>query len=729
MNRSKDRQTIELLAPAGSMDSLKAAVAAGADAGYMGGSRFGARAYAESTGEDCIREAIEYVHLHGRKLYLTVNTLLKEEELTQQLYDYLLPYYEMGLDAVIVQDLGVLSFVRRAFPDLHVHASTQMTVTGALGAGLLKELGVCRVVAARELSLRELKEISEETGLELEAFVHGSICYCYSGQCLYSSMIGGRSGNRGRCAQPCRLPYEVTDRGRKMTGSGENYVLNLKDMCTLQDIPDLLDAGVTSLKIEGRMKSATYTAGVVSIYRRYVDLYLEHGRDRFCVNPQDIKNLAELFDRGGFTDRYLHSHNHADMIALGEKPDLRQPDRNLTEYIENTYLKPQLKEHIQGKVRFEPGFPAIMELKWRDTSVRFEGRTVEAAMKQPLTEENVRRQFSKTGGTEYEFDRLETELHGDCFMPVQAQNELRREGLEALRHEVLKQHYRNAAAKPRITEEDGAAGREAGMAVSVSLEDSSCLDLLLRQKFVDRVLLDGAWIGAKDAVKCAERCHGAGKQCLYMLPPILRSTSMDLFKKEFSLLKAGGIDGFLVRNLEEVQFLREHGNTLPIQADHTLYTWNRESRRVLELLGISSDTAPLELNSRELTKRGMEHSELLIYGRLPMMTTAGCIRNTLKGCTGTPGLLWMKDRKKMSFPVKNNCRYCFNTIYNSLPLSLFQMFDEVLRLKPAGVRLSFTIEAEDEIRQVLKLFNSILLKESGGELPEFTRGHFKRGVE
>ena len=156
------------------------------------------------------RQAIEYVHLHGRKLYLTVNTLLKEEELTQQLYDYLLPYYEMGLDAVIVQDLGVLSFVRRAFPDLHVHASTQMTVTGALGAGLLKELGVCRVVAARELSLRELKEISEETGLELEAFVHGSICYCYSGQCLYSSMIGGRSGNRGRCAQPCRLPYEVT---------------------------------------------------------------------------------------------------------------------------------------------------------------------------------------------------------------------------------------------------------------------------------------------------------------------------------------------------------------------------------------------------------------------------------------------------------------------------------------------------------------------------------------
>ena len=273
------KKKVEILAPAGSFDSMKAAVAAGADAVYMGGSRFGARAYAENPDETGMLEAINYVHLHGRQLYMTVNTLVKEDEM-DDLYDYLLPYYQAGLDAVIVQDMGVFSYIREHFPDLPVHASTQMTITGPEGAALMTRMGAVRIVTARELSLEEIRRIYQETGVEIESFVHGALCYCYSGQCLFSSLIGGRSGNRGRCAQTCRLPFDVLRRldentpnenknKKKENGvlnpGDSKYVLSLKDLCTLDILPDILEAGVYSLKIEGRMKSPRYTAGVVRL--------------------------------------------------------------------------------------------------------------------------------------------------------------------------------------------------------------------------------------------------------------------------------------------------------------------------------------------------------------------------------------------------------------------------------------------------------------------------------
>ena len=264
------KKKVEILAPAGSFDSMKAAVAAGADAVYMGGSRFGARAYAENPDETGMLEAINYVHLHGRQLYMTVNTLVKEDEM-DDLYDYLLPYYQAGLDAVIVQDMGVFSYIREHFPDLPVHASTQMTITGPEGAALMTRMGAVRIVTARELSLEEIRRIYQETGVEIESFVHGALCYCYSGQCLFSSLIGGSSGNRGRCAQTCRLPFDVLRRldennpnenkkQKKENGvlnpGDSKYVLSLKDLCTLDILPDILEAGVYSLKIEGRTTPA-----------------------------------------------------------------------------------------------------------------------------------------------------------------------------------------------------------------------------------------------------------------------------------------------------------------------------------------------------------------------------------------------------------------------------------------------------------------------------------------
>ena len=255
----------EILSPAGSIQALYAGIRAGADAVYIGGNKFGARAYAENPEEALLLEAIDYVHLHDKKIYLTVNTLLKNQEVEYQLYDYLAKYYEYGLDAVIVQDFGVFRFIRENFPKLDIHASTQMMITGPEGAALLKEMGATRIVTAREISLKEIEEIHTNVDIEIESFIHGAMCYSYSGQCLFSSILGGRSGNRGKCAGPCRQPYAVYENGRLRNDEDSRYVLSLRDMNTLTILPRIIHAGVYSLKIEGRMKSPEYAAGTVEL--------------------------------------------------------------------------------------------------------------------------------------------------------------------------------------------------------------------------------------------------------------------------------------------------------------------------------------------------------------------------------------------------------------------------------------------------------------------------------
>ncbi len=393
-------------------------------------------------------EAIRYAHLHGRKLYMTVNTLMKEEELSE-LYAYLRPYYEAGLDAVIVQDMGVFSFVKKYFPGLHIHASTQMTVTGAEGAKILAALGAERVVTARELSLEEIRRIHRETGVEIESFVHGALCYCYSGQCLLSSVIGGRSGNRGRCAQPCRLPYEVKKDGRTLNRRDERYVLSLKDLCTLKILPDILEAGVYSLKIEGRMKSPRYTAGVVSIYRKYVDKYLESGREGYRVDPADEKQLLELFDRGGFTAGYYREHNGRDMVALKEKPAFREGNAALFDYLDKTYVNAALKEPMTGCVRLAVGCPAVLTLESGGQRVEVTGETVLEALNRPMDEAAVAKQMKKTGNTPFTWERLTVELDGQVFLPVQVLNDLRRRGVEALERAIVGQYERVCAEDAR----------------------------------------------------------------------------------------------------------------------------------------------------------------------------------------------------------------------------------------------------------------------------------------
>lgn len=313
----------ELLAPAGSFEHLKAAIKAGADAVYMGGQQFGARAYADNFTRENLVEALQYAHFYEKRLYLTVNTLIKERELQEQLFDFLLPYYEEGLDGVIVQDVGAASLIRQNFPGMEIHGSTQMTITDVYGARAAARLGMNRVVPARELSLDEIRLIKEDTGLEVEVFVHGALCYCYSGQCLLSSMYGGRSGNRGRCAQPCRLPYRVIGadgksgdwkRQEALTSGCGAHVLSPKDLCAISMLPELIGAGVDSLKIEGRMKNVEYVAGVTAIYRKYLDEYKEK-QQGWGISKEDYAALEELYSRSGFTDGYCKRHNGQEMMS------------------------------------------------------------------------------------------------------------------------------------------------------------------------------------------------------------------------------------------------------------------------------------------------------------------------------------------------------------------------------------------------------------------------------
>lgn len=329
----------EILAPAGSMEAMEAAVKAGADAVYMGGTMFGARAYANNPGQEELVEAIRYVHLYDRKLYLTLNTLVKEEEMSL-VGDYLFPYYEAGLDGIIIQDPGVFSFIQRNFPGLPLHASTQMNITGLAAAKLLKEAGASRIVPARELSLDEIRTIKEETGLEIETFVHGALCYCYSGRCLMSSMIGGRSGNRGRCAQPCRLPYEIE--GKKKP----SYLLSPKDLCTITMMPELIEAGIDSFKIEGRMKNPEYVAVIVSVYRKYLDYVWNHPGKPYQVEEDDWNLLLEAYNRGGFTTGYYDRHNGPDMMSM-DRPNHQGIFAGKIEKIKDgeIYFHPEIRVH------------------------------------------------------------------------------------------------------------------------------------------------------------------------------------------------------------------------------------------------------------------------------------------------------------------------------------------------------------------------------------------------
>lgn len=713
---------VEILAPAGSVESLNAAVAAGADAVYMGGSRFGARAYADNPGEEELLRAVDFVHVHGRKLYLTVNTLLKDSEI-DELYGYLLPYYRQGIDGVIVQDIGVAEYIRSYFPDLPLHASTQMTITGAAGAAFMKRQGVMRVVPARELSLAEVAAIKRETCLEVECFVHGALCYCYSGQCLLSSLLGGRSGNRGQCAQPCRLPYSIGD-GRPAD------LMSLKDLCAIDLIPELIEAGIDSFKIEGRMKQPDYVYTVVSMYRAYADLYYEKGREGFAVDTRDRERLYTAYRRRGYCDGYYKRHNGKDMISFSRPQGKEEPPQR------HTF---EIQEKINGNLILSPGNHAKLELEHKGSKTVCEGMAPEQALKQPLSAERIEKQMRKTGGTQFVFDRLDIRMDGELFLPMQALNELRREGLARLEESLLSPYRRTEDEAAHFTpDEEGRAvvqksetDRPAVMAVSVM--NAEQLKAAVSAEEIRAIYVDSGMLvpAVEETLRSlVQKAGESGKEVYAALPYIFRSPTAEKFEQKYALLLEL-FDGVLVRNWESCEWLEGKGYDRKIISDANIYVFNRYAKQFLKKTRIESYTAPAELNAGELKELGVSDCTFVAYGYQPVMVTAGCVQKTTGRCTHSDGLTYIKDRYQKKFAVKNCCEYCYNIIYNSSPLVLLNQRKEINSLSPASIRLDFTTEDAKEMQKITALYTDAFIKEKDIRTPDmdFTKGHFKRGVK
>ena len=803
----KDR--VEILAPAGSMECLKAAIAAGADAVYTGGALFGARAYAHNLTEEELLEAIDYVHLHGRRLYLTVNTLIKDREMEKQMYDYLLPYYRQGLDAVIVQDIGLFRFIRKHFPDLPIHASTQMTLTGVDGAKFLEKEGAQRIVTSRELSMAEVKKIADETELEIESFVHGALCYCYSGQCLFSSFIGGRSGNRGQCAQPCRLLYRTPEAKRPQ------YLLSLKDICTLELIPEMIESGIYSFKIEGRMKKPEYAAAVAFQYRKYADLYLKYYEEcpaeedpatyamkKYRVREEDRQMLLDLYNRGGFHTGYYHTQNGREMISLNrpnhagvpavkvlakkgrnvtakaltdlypqdiielpmrkgrEKADnytckdavrkgmnvqipvfadtpfkrdeiwMRTRNSTLIDTLREEFVNGKIKERICGTFRLYPQEKATLTVKCRDAEITVAGEKAQEALSQPMSRERIEKQLRKTGNTEFEFSFLKAEIGEKVFLPMQSLNELRREALETLEKVICEKYRRSGEVKD--SEEDKtelSMEEEVLSGWTASVRTAEQMEVILEEEAIGRIYVDCTMfprIWEKDSyVEWITKVHAAGKEIYLVMPYIFRERTRKQYEAAYNRIFGAGWDGILIANYESFAFLKEHGYTGRIMTDYNLYEFNQESRKFWKEKGVFEFTAPVELTERELQDLRVKDGEVIVYGYLPMMISAGCIQKTTRGCLKKSGQTTITDRYRNPFVVKNECDYCYNILYNYVPLYLGDRMEEVYQIGPGRIRLMFTTERQQEVRQILSAYFE------GKELPEgtYTRGHWKRGIK
>ena len=803
----KDR--VEILAPAGSMECLKAAITAGADAVYTGGALFGARAYAHNLTEEELLEAIDYVHLHGRRLYLTVNTLIKDREMEKQMYDYLLPYYRQGLDAVIVQDIGLFRFIRKHFPDLPIHASTQMTLTGVDGAKFLEKEGAQRIVTSRELSMAEVKKIADETELEIESFVHGALCYCYSGQCLFSSFIGGRSGNRGQCAQPCRLLYRTPEAKRPQ------YLLSLKDICTLELIPEMIESGIYSFKIEGRMKKPEYAAAVAFQYRKYADLYLKYYEEcpaeedpaayamkKYRVREEDRQMLLDLYNRGGFHTGYYHTQNGREMISLNrpnhagvpavkvlakkgrnvtakaltdlypqdiielpmrkgrEKADnytckdavrkgmnvqipvfadtpfkrdeiwMRTRNSTLIDTLHEEFVNGKIKERICGTFRLYPQETATLTVKCRDAEITVAGEKAQEALSQPMSRERIEKQLRKTGNTEFEFSFLKTEIGEKVFLPMQSLNELRREALETLEKVICEKYRRSGEVKdPEEDKTELSMEEEVLSGWTASVRTAEQMEVILEEEAIGRIYVDCTMfprIWEKDSyVEWITKVHAAGKEIYLVMPYIFRERTRKQYEAAYNRIFGAGWDGILIANYESFAFLKEHGYTGRIMTDYNLYEFNQESRKFWKEKGVFEFTAPVELTERELQDLRVKDGEVIVYGYLPMMVSAGCIQKTTRGCQKKSGQTTITDRYRNPFVVKNECDYCYNILYNYVPLYLGDRMEEVYQIGPGRIRLMFTTERQQEVRQILSAYFE------GKELPEgtYTRGHWKRGIK
>ena len=818
---------VEILAPAGSFGSLKAAINASCDAVYVGGNKFGARAYADNFDKNTMCEAIDYTHVHGKKIYMTINTLLKERELEEELFGYLGLYYEYGIDAVIIQDLGVLKFIHDNFPKLPIHASTQMSLTQSIGADILKSYGVTRLVNARELSLEEIRKMREETDLEIESFVHGALCYCYSGQCLMSSMFGGRSGNRGRCAQPCRMPYNILMDDKKLYPS-DRYLLSPKDIATFEIIPDLIEVGIDSFKIEGRMKRAEYAAGVTSIYRKYIDMYYSLGNEKYKEYvidnkkelESDSKLLGDLYNRGGFTKGYYEIRNGASMLStnrpnhsgimVGKVKDVKngQAIIDLTEDInaqdileirdgmvnlyeftvkndtkklskyttnfnkglkiqpgnlvfrtKNNQLLQEIAEKFIAEDKKQPitgilniSINSVMELilECRGIRVKVYGDEVSEALNQPMTKEKIKKQLYKTNETNFQFEKLDINLSGNCFIPVQKLNELRRDGIRVLEEALQNKYHRETLDGTKISSlpyKEKLEEKPSKIKLIAKVSTTEQFMAACESTDISEIYLESDIVPFEELQKLTQLLRDREKKCYIVFPPIFRKATYELFQKNKSMMEDNTINGYIIKNLEELAFVNQLINReeKEVIADANLYVMNKKAGDFFRENKVDRITAPFELNYQELKNLVGTFNDFVVYGHIPLMVTAQCLFKTADGkennvsfkggssscCLKETKKAELVDRYQKKFHIMRHCRDCYTVLLNSQHLSLLENAEEVKLLNINNIRLDFTYETKEETKKIMEEFSNVYLKghKPLEEKTDFTRGHFKRSVE
>ena len=694
---------MELLAPAGSMEALRAAVCNGADAVYLGADTFNARMNARNFSAADLQEAIVYCHVRGVKVHLTLNTLVLDREMPRAA-ELIRMAASCGVDAFIVQDLGMVSLCRQLAPDVPIHASTQMSIHSLEGVLEAAALGCSRVVLARELPAEEIAHICKKSPVEIEVFVHGALCMCYSGQCYLSSVIGRRSGNRGQCAQPCRLPYGY---GRF---ESTRYPLSLKDNCLAGELDELRRMGVASIKIEGRMKRPEYVAIVTRAYRTV----LNGGK----LTQADLQELETAFSRQGFTDGYFKGQTGSDMFGR------RQESEDTADLFASARATYEQGETQRIGVRFyamiHRGQPARLAVEDPDGNLcRTYGPVPEQAVYRSLTAQDLEQQLKKTGGTPYLCTSVRSSLDPDLMLPASAINAMRRDviaELTAKRGRAEKPHLNAYDEPPRY---DGISG-EPQLTVAVRTADQITSRMLSMKPTV-------LYVPLSELVEHPELRQRVGveTQLAAILPRVIWSGELGPIARQLRTVYDMGVRQVLAGNLGQLHIARAAG--FAVRGDFGLNIVNSRAMRYLREQGLDSQLLSFELTLpqiRDISKA--VPAEVLIYGRLPLMLMENCvIKNRTGTCTCQTGTVRLVDRVGEEFPIVKDPGTCRNVLLNGKKLYLLDKKDAFRGMGLWALRLQFTTENPSEIDKVLMDYQGRAVFDAGS----YTRGLYSRGVE
>ena len=694
---------MELLAPAGSMEALRAAVCNGADAVYLGADTFNARMNARNFSAADLQEAVVYCHVRGVKVHLTLNTLVLDREMPRAA-ELIRMAASCGVDAFIVQDLGMVSLCRQLAPDVPIHASTQMSIHSLEGVLEAAALGCSRVVLARELPAEEIAHICKKSPVEIEVFVHGALCMCYSGQCYLSSVIGRRSGNRGQCAQPCRLPYGY---GRF---ESTRYPLSLKDNCLAGELDELRRMGVASIKIEGRMKRPEYVAIVTRAYRTV----LNGGK----LTQADLQELETAFSRQGFTDGYFKGQTGSDMFGR------RQESEDTADLFASARATYEQGETQRIGVRFyamiHRGQPARLAVEDPDGNLcRTYGPVPEQAVYRSLTAQDLEQQLKKTGGTPYLCTSVRSSLDPDLMLPASAINAMRRDviaELTAKRGRAEKPHLNAYDEPPRY---DGISG-EPQLTVAVRTADQITSRMLSMKPTV-------LYVPLSELVEHPELRQRVGveTQLAAILPRVIWSGELVPIARQLRTVYDMGVRQVLAGNLGQLHIARAAG--FAVRGDFGLNIVNSRAMRYLREQGLDSQLLSFELTLpqiRDISKA--VPAEVLIYGRLPLMLVGNCaIKNRTGTCTCQTGTVRLVDRVGEEFPIVKDPGTCRNVLLNGKKLYLLDKKDAFRGMGLWALRLQFTTENPSEIDKVLMDYQGRAVFDAGS----YTRGLYSRGVE